>query len=434
MSISTTHAVAVIGVEGFILNIEASAVRGTAGLHLYGLPDATVRETRDRVRAAIINAGLHWPSRQITVGLLPASLPKRGSSFDLAIAVAVLAVGDAISSASLSKVAFVAELGLDGSLRPVRAVASAAMAVAQAGYSTIVVAHANAAEARLLPELQVIAAGDLSEVITWLATGTPPPMAHTPSPVAQPAPKITFPDLADLRLSEATVTALEVAAAGGHHLLLTGRQDPARHGRALLPILPDLDPAAATGAPEQWAGGNENRLGRLATATFAELAAARAGRSPHGLPSRGRARRADGRRMDKDQHRRRRAHPAARTAGPPGPGAVPDDVGALRLRIPGGGGREPADPRRTPCGTHRRQLRRGLRHRTAHRPRQPGERRLSNPASRRIWPLAPGLGRLSPWPLPTTLERPLRLYGRLPPMTPPGRVICSSSDGEESSR
>jgi len=240
----TTHAIAVIGIEGFLLDIEASAVQGPSSLHLHGLPDATARETQDRIQAAIINAGLHRSHGQITVSLLPASLPKHGSSFDLAIAVAALAANDeAIPSAALSKVVFAAELGLDGSLRPVRAMTPTALAAAQAGCSAIVVAHANAAEAGLPPGLQVIAADTLTEVITWLTTGTPPSAPRTPA--APPAPKPTFPDLADLRLPEAAALALQVAAAGGHHLLITGRQNPARYGRALPPLLPDLTPAAA---------------------------------------------------------------------------------------------------------------------------------------------------------------------------------------------
>lgn len=240
----TTHAIAVIGIEGFLLDIEASAVQGPSSLHLHGLPDATARETQDRVQAAIINAGLHRSHGQITVSLLPASLPKHGSSFDLAIAVAALAANDeAIPSAALSKVVFAAELGLDGSLRPVRAMTPTALAAAQAGCSAIVVAHANAAEAGLPLGLQVIAADTLTEVITWLTTGTPPSAPRTPA--APPAPKPTFPDLADLRLPEAAALALQVAAAGGHHLLITGRRNPARYGRALPPLLPDLTPAAA---------------------------------------------------------------------------------------------------------------------------------------------------------------------------------------------
>jgi magnesium chelatase family protein len=139
---------------------------------LVGLPDTALREARDRIRAAIVNSGEEWPQRRITVGLSPASLPKRGSWFDLAIATGILAAADAVPRAAVRGVMFFGELGLDGLLRPVRGVLPAVVAAAEQGFGTVVVAVENAAEAALVPDVRVIAADSLTAVADWLR-GTP---------------------------------------------------------------------------------------------------------------------------------------------------------------------------------------------------------------------------------------------------------------------
>ena len=130
----------VIGIDGYPVEASAAITNGPPGLQILGLPDSGTRETRDRVRAAILNSGQPWPSRAITVDLLPASLPKRGSSFDLAIAVAVLTASGVIPADAPQGYVFVAELGLDGSLRPVRGVVPALLAAADVGCTRVVVA------------------------------------------------------------------------------------------------------------------------------------------------------------------------------------------------------------------------------------------------------------------------------------------------------
>src|SRR6202034_618128 len=126
-----------------------------------------LREARDRSRAAIVNSGERWPNSKITVGLSPATLPKRGSGFDLAIAVAILAAAGAVPASALAGKMFLAELGLDGRLRPVPGVLPAVVA-AEGGVDAVVVAAQNAGEASLVPGVTVIGANSLSEVIVWL--------------------------------------------------------------------------------------------------------------------------------------------------------------------------------------------------------------------------------------------------------------------------
>ena len=156
MPVARTHSIALVGVEGHPVEIEADIQNGLPGLLLVGLPDTALREARDRIRAAIVNSREQWPQRRITVGLSPASLPKRGSGFDLPIAIAVLAAAGVVRAAVLAGVMFLGELGLDGRLRPVRGVLPAAVAAAAAGLRDVVVARANAQEAALVPGLRVV--------------------------------------------------------------------------------------------------------------------------------------------------------------------------------------------------------------------------------------------------------------------------------------
>src|SRR5450631_4177210 len=131
MPVARTHSIALVGVEGHPVEIESDIENGLPGLLLVGLPDTALREARDRIRAAIVNSGEDWPQRKITIGLSPASLPKRGSWFDLAIAIGVLTAAGKVPRAAVDGVMFFGELGLDGRLRPVRGVLPAVLAAAQ---------------------------------------------------------------------------------------------------------------------------------------------------------------------------------------------------------------------------------------------------------------------------------------------------------------
>src|SRR5579859_2687178 len=171
MSLARTHAMALVGVQGHPVEIEADIENGMVALLLVGLPDTALREARDRIRSAIVNSGEAWPSRRITVGLSPASLPKRGSGFDLGIALAILAAAGAVATGRLRGLVLMGELGLDGRLRPVPGVLPAAAAAAAAGFSSMAVAIENAAEAALVPGLRVIAAPSLRAMTAWVRDG-----------------------------------------------------------------------------------------------------------------------------------------------------------------------------------------------------------------------------------------------------------------------
>ena len=249
MALARAYSVALVGVRGHLIEVEADIASGLPATIVVGLPDTALREARDRIRAAIVNSGQTWPNSKITVGLSPAALPKRGSGFDLAIAVAILAAAEAVPASALAGKMFLAELGLDGRLRPVPGVLPAVVA-AEAGVGTVVVAAQNVAEAALVPGVQVVGASTLLEVIIWLRGGPSPSPPAVPEPPRGPVPALAMSkklDLADVLGQAEARLAAEICAAGGHNLSLLG---PPGAGKTMLAerlptILPALEVAAA---------------------------------------------------------------------------------------------------------------------------------------------------------------------------------------------
>ncbi|MFC3999554.1 YifB family Mg chelatase-like AAA ATPase [Nocardiopsis sediminis] len=249
MGLARTKSVALLGVEGHTVEVEAHLGGGAAGLTLVGLPDTALREARDRIRAAVVNAGETWPEGHITVSLSPASLPKRGSGFDLAIATAVLAADGAIPAEVVHDRVLLAELGLDGRARPVSGVLPAVLESVRRGHRTIMVARGNAAEAALVPDAEVVAIGGLGDLLAWVRGEPIPDAADDDDPDAD-VPDPTHgrsPDLADVLGQPVARRAVEIAAAGGHHLMMVG---PPGTGKSLLAerlptVLPPLTPEEA---------------------------------------------------------------------------------------------------------------------------------------------------------------------------------------------
>jgi magnesium chelatase family protein len=238
MALASAWAVALHGVDGVLVEIEADIGPGLPGLQMVGLPDTALTEARDRVRAAVLNSGERWPPRRMTLALSPATLPKVGSGYDLPLACALLAADGRVPAHRLRGAVLIGELALDGRLRPVRGVLPAVLTARRVGFAQVVPAP-SLREAALVSGVEVLGATRLAEVIAWLRS--PDGALSKPGP-PRPAPPSPVPDLADVLEQGDARWAVEVAAAGGHHLLLTG---PPGTGKTMLAqrmvgLLPEL--------------------------------------------------------------------------------------------------------------------------------------------------------------------------------------------------
>lgn len=247
MPVVSTHAVALNGVDGALVQIEADLSPGLPAFAIIGLPDAALGEAKDRVRSAALNSGVELPNRRVTVNLSPAAVPKHGSGFDLGIAVAALASGGTVPAVAIAETVHIGELGLDGRLRPVHGVLPAVLAAQRSGARRVIVPSGNADEASLVPGVDVVALPSLRAVLIHHGAeldDVPCDAVHRPS--AETAVEGEA-ELSDVVGHPDAVQALVTAAAGGHHVLMHG---PPGAGKTMLAtrlpaILPDLDTEAA---------------------------------------------------------------------------------------------------------------------------------------------------------------------------------------------
>ncbi|MGC7880108.1 magnesium chelatase domain-containing protein, partial [Desulforudis sp. 1190] len=166
--LAIVHSIALIGLEGYVLRVEVDVAGGLPAWEIVGLPDTAVREAKDRVKAAVRNAGFDFPSRKITVNLAPADIKKEGSAYDLPIALGILAATQQLSPERLPEFVFLGELSLDGSIRPVSGVLPSIAAVAGDGFRKAVVPLENAGEAALVPAMEIYGAENLSRLVRFL--------------------------------------------------------------------------------------------------------------------------------------------------------------------------------------------------------------------------------------------------------------------------
>ena len=243
--LALAHSAAMLGIDGYVVRVEADSSPGTPAFALIGLPDRALGEARDRVRAALINSGYRFPAGKVLVNLAPAEIRKIGPGFDLPIALALLALEEHVDTLALQRYVALGELALDGTVRRTRGVLPMAIAARNAGFEAIIVPRANASEAALVDGIAIYAIDVLHDAVA-LVLGHGEKFRYA---AASPRPEQSLPDgdFADVCGQAAAKRALEIAAAGGHNVLLVG---PPGCGKTMLAqrlpsILPRMSPSEA---------------------------------------------------------------------------------------------------------------------------------------------------------------------------------------------
>lgn len=250
MALAQVNGLVTRGVHGVVVRVEVDVANGLPSVGVVGLPDTSVSEARWRVRSAIAAIGRDWPDRRITISLSPAEVRKQGAGLDLPIAIGILAASEQVPARHLGSTCVLGELGLDGRLVPTRGTLAGALAARLAGYDAVVIPEGALGEVSRLSGIRVLPVGHLADVVRLLGAEALPegrPPGGVPPGGSILSTGVPEPDLADVRGHPLGRLALEVAAAGGHHLALVGAPGVGKTMLALrlVGLLPDLDDDAA---------------------------------------------------------------------------------------------------------------------------------------------------------------------------------------------